>query len=216
MAGSVKKDASGKYYFVIDLGKDSNGKRKQKKKRGFKTKKEALAALAEVEVMLNRGTYIEPSQMLFSQYLNEWMKTKKNAIGEQTVETYEFYLKQYIVPKLGSLKLHQLKTTHIQSFINEMQEEEYASDTIKKAHSIIRTALEHAIDMELITKNVATKVTLPKSKSSAEMQVWNSDELTRFMTVAKQDQKFMAFHLALACGMRRGGNTRFEVEKCGS
>jgi hypothetical protein len=43
MRGSVKKDKkTGKYYFVVDIGKDPlTGKRKQKKKRGFETKKEA-------------------------------------------------------------------------------------------------------------------------------------------------------------------------------
>ncbi|BDG48341.1 Arm DNA-binding domain-containing protein [Parageobacillus sp. KH3-4] len=64
MRGSVKKDKkTGKYYFVIDIGKDPlTGKRKQKKKRGFKTKKEAEKALAALLNELNEGTYIEPSK----------------------------------------------------------------------------------------------------------------------------------------------------------
>jgi hypothetical protein len=38
--GSIKKDnKTGKYYYVVDVGKDATGKRKQKMKRGFLTTK---------------------------------------------------------------------------------------------------------------------------------------------------------------------------------
>ncbi|EEL70789.1 DNA integration/recombination/invertion protein [Bacillus mycoides] len=41
MKGSVKKDKkTGKYFYIVDIGIDPlTGKRKQKKKRGFITKK---------------------------------------------------------------------------------------------------------------------------------------------------------------------------------
>ncbi|QHH91774.1 integrase [Bacillus pacificus] len=39
MGGSVKKDLkSGTYYFVIDIGIQPNGKRKQKRSGGFEKK----------------------------------------------------------------------------------------------------------------------------------------------------------------------------------
>lgn len=53
MAGSVKKDGKS-WYYILELGKDINGKRKQKKKRGFKTKKEALIALTNLEHSLHK------------------------------------------------------------------------------------------------------------------------------------------------------------------
>ncbi|MCA0986579.1 Arm DNA-binding domain-containing protein [Guptibacillus algicola] len=44
MKGSVKKDGSS-WYYVVTLGKKPSGKPNQKKKRGFKTKREANQAL---------------------------------------------------------------------------------------------------------------------------------------------------------------------------
>jgi hypothetical protein len=44
--GQIKKEGSS-WYFVAELGKNPiTGKRKRKKQRGFKTKREAEAALA--------------------------------------------------------------------------------------------------------------------------------------------------------------------------
>ncbi|PQQ45498.1 integrase [Bacillus thuringiensis] len=50
MNGSVKKDKkTGKYLYIVDIVIDPlTGKRKQKKKRGFITKKEAENALEKI------------------------------------------------------------------------------------------------------------------------------------------------------------------------
>jgi Arm DNA-binding domain len=74
--GSVKKDGT-TWYYVLDLGKDEKGTRKQKKKRGFKTKKEAEKALVETINAINKGAYIEPSKMTYKEYLEKWFLTKK-------------------------------------------------------------------------------------------------------------------------------------------
>lgn len=48
MAGYPKKDKNGTYYFVLEAGTDSYGKRKRIKRRGFKKISEAKAAMAEL------------------------------------------------------------------------------------------------------------------------------------------------------------------------
>ena len=66
----------------IDIGKDPlTGKRKQKKKRGFETKKEAEKALAALLNELNEGTYIEPSKQLYIDYFNEWLISREHQLS---------------------------------------------------------------------------------------------------------------------------------------
>lgn len=45
MAGYPKKDKNGTYYFVLEAGTDSYGKRKRIKRRGFKKISEAKGAM---------------------------------------------------------------------------------------------------------------------------------------------------------------------------
>ncbi|MCM2534960.1 Arm DNA-binding domain-containing protein [Neobacillus pocheonensis] len=60
MRGSIKKDGNS-WNVVFDLGKDPvTGKRKQKRKRGFKTKKEAEKYINEQLNAIDKGTYFEP------------------------------------------------------------------------------------------------------------------------------------------------------------
>lgn len=202
MKGSVKKEGNS-WYYVFYLEKDINGKRKQKKKRGFKTKREAQHALAEALNAINKGTYIEPSNILYKDYLTEWFSIKQNSIGIQTAKVYENNLKNRIIPALGNFTLSKLTTLQIQSFINSLNDEGLKRTTVKKSFEIIRNSLEHALDFDLVSKNAASKVKLPKSNKK-EMKVWNEHEVNRFLEAGQEDPLYVVFYLALMTGMRQG------------
>ena len=68
--GTRKRGATWSYYF--DLG-TVGGKRQKKEKGGFKTKKEAEAALAKaINEYNNAGQLFEPSDVTVSDYLDQW------------------------------------------------------------------------------------------------------------------------------------------------
>ncbi|WP_053361932.1 site-specific integrase [Bacillus sp. FJAT-27251] len=205
MAGSIHKyqTKKGETRYMVMLEVGNNGKRKQKKKMGFKTKKEANTFLIEALNDINKGTYIEPSRILFSEFLEEWFKTKQISLGTQTKSVHKNYLYKYIIPSLGHIPLSQLKTIHINNFINEMNQRKYSPATIKKAVNIIKNSLEFGIDIEMINKNVAKKATLPKEIKN-EMKVWNQEEVNKFLKVAKGSRYYPFFYLALMTGMRKG------------
>jgi site-specific recombinase XerC len=200
MRGSVKKEGSS-WYYVFYLDKDVNGKRRQKKKRGFKTKKEAERALTEAINAINKGVYIEPSNILFKDYLEQWLKTKKNSISTQSTKVYISCLNKRIIPNLGHYTLSKLSTIFIQIFVDNLYDEGLSFKTIKKHFEIIRNSLEHAVDYNLIANNVAVKVKLPKA-TKKEMKVWKREEINQFLKVAKYDPCFIVFQLALSTGRR--------------
>ncbi|UII57063.1 site-specific integrase [Cytobacillus spongiae] len=202
--GQVKKDGSS-WYFVAELPKDPiTGKRKRKKQRGFKTKREAEKALAQVEAEVIRGTYIEPTNTLYKDYLLlEWFRGKKATINSQTAKSYENYMNHRIIPKLGHIPLSQLNVMVLQNYIYSLKEDGLASATIKKIYNIIRNSLEHAKTLELLAKNPATNIQLPKIEKT-EMTVWNVEESKAFLHIAREDRLYVAFHLAITTGMRQG------------
>lgn len=214
MAGSVHKyqtkKGEDKWMYMLDTGKNENGKRKQKKKSGFKSEKEAKKALTLAESEVYQGTYIEPSKVSYGEYVFNWLNNRKLDLHEQTYTANKMYIKKYIIPHLGKVSLTDLRKDHIQKFINTMCEIErkdgkkgYAPKTIKKAVEIIRTSLGDAVEDELIKKNVSKKVTLPKQVKK-EMTVWTHEEVDVFKRVAEKDKLYCAFYLALATGMRQG------------
>nr|WP_176535891.1 Arm DNA-binding domain-containing protein [Bacillus cereus] len=119
MKGSVKKDKkTGKYFYIVDIGIDPlTGKRKQKEKRVFTAKKEAENILTKLLSEVHTGTYVEPSKLLYGEYLESWFHTKKRSVGIQTAKVLKGYLHNRIIPSLGNIKLAKLtcicKTTLI-------------------------------------------------------------------------------------------------------
>ncbi|HPL54833.1 MAG TPA: Arm DNA-binding domain-containing protein, partial [Bacillota bacterium] len=59
--------------FVVELGRDNKGKRKQKWYSGFKTKKEAEKKLAEVIYQIETNTFINPDKLTLEEYLKQWL-----------------------------------------------------------------------------------------------------------------------------------------------
>ena len=64
MRGSVRKPrtAGGTWSYRLDLGIDDEGDRCQKQVGGFRTKKEAQAALNDALSGIQHGTYVAPSR----------------------------------------------------------------------------------------------------------------------------------------------------------
>ncbi|EOO24845.1 DNA integration/recombination/inversion protein [Bacillus cereus BAG1X2-3] len=205
MNGSVKKDKkTGKDLFIVDIGIDPlTGKRKQKKKRGFITKQEAENALTMLLSEVHTGTYVEPSKLSYGEYLQDWFNTKKHSVGIQTAKVLKGYLNSRIIPSLGNIKLDKLTSLHMQNYVNSLRDEGLKRGTIEKIIKIIRNSLEHAIDMELITKNVAAKTKLPKSDKE-ELTIWNEQEVQLFLKATQDSRYSIVFHMALVTGMRQG------------
>lgn len=201
--GQIRKEGSS-WYFVAELGTDPlTGKRKRKKQRGFKTKRDAEKALALIEADVYKGTYFEPSSIAYKEHLLDWYKSKKNSINIQTAGTYDSIIHHRILPSLGHESLSSLTPIHLQNYVNELNDEGLASATIKKIYNIIKSSLDYAVNMELLPSNPIKKIQLPKDKKT-EMTVWEVAEMKIFLKVAKKDRFYIAFHLAITTGMRRG------------
>jgi integrase len=202
MSGSVSKQGN-KWYYVIELGKDENGKRQQKKQRGFATKKEAEKAMREAITAWEKGTYIEPSKMLFREYITDWLNDKKNSVKKQTWEGYEVLIRTHIIPVLGNVKVSSLTPNILQKFINDLMDSHLAPSSVRKIYAILNNALSKAEKWGMIPKNVASLIEKPKLIKT-EMKVWDKEEVNRFLDVAKEDRLHIAFLLAITTGMRQG------------
>jgi integrase len=206
MAGrTVKKDGKS-WYFVLTHGKKEDGKPRQIKKRGFKTKQEALQALNEIEHSLKTGSYIKPTKLLFGEYLiDQWLEDKQTKVKRQTLNTYRMLVEKHIVPSLGNIELSQLTPMAIQKLYNRLTKENVLSDeTIQKLHTLINDSLKKAERWGLIYKNPASLVDRPKTVKK-EIKVWNVKEVQTFLKFAKDyNRYYIAFLLALTTGMRQG------------
>jgi hypothetical protein len=59
------------WYVVVDVGRDRNGRRRQKWHGGFRTRREAEATRAKIVNELNRGIYVPPTGLSFQEWIDD-------------------------------------------------------------------------------------------------------------------------------------------------
>src|SRR3954447_20881144 len=98
-AGPRRDARNGTWWFVVDLPPGPDGRRRQVKRRGFRTKAEAQAALDDLRVSGRQGTYVAPGRQTLGEFLREaWLPAMRREIAESTWESYERNIRVHVVP----------------------------------------------------------------------------------------------------------------------
>lgn len=152
-----------------------------------------------------------------------------------TCATYETLTRLYIIPGLGGKRLDKLTVRDVRVWLNRLREtcqccaqrkdarrprarqrccalgkqhccNQIASDrTIRDSWIVLRSALANAVTEELIPRNVAGLLHVPKPRQRRE-KPWAVDEARRFLESAKNDRDplYAAYVLILVLGLRKG------------
>jgi integrase len=192
------------YYYQFYTGEIINGVRKRIKKTGFKTEKLATRAEAKAMTMYFEGGYIEPSKMQFSQYIKEWLRTKRN-ISQETEELYHYFFKKHIIPSLGHIQLSKITAHHIELFITDLHNAKLAKSTIRRIFSVANAALNAAAKKDLINSNPCNKIEKPKAQQHRDLIIWEPGFVGKFLhSTRNKSRHWIAAYLAIMTGMRQG------------
>jgi integrase len=211
MRGSIRKRGS-TYTYWLDLPPDPvTGKRRQKTKGGFRTKRECQAALNEAIMAMQTGTYVEASKRTVRSFLlDEWLPDREPPkLRATTYANYQTQIKTHVLPALGSVELQRLSPTQLNTFYRALlaggrrDGQGLAPKTVKNIHAIMHRALKDAVRWGYVVRNVADAVEPPKGHSP-EMQVWTPEQLRIFLAHARTDRLYAAWLLVATTGMRRG------------
>lgn len=164
------------------------GKYKEKSKGGFKTKKEAQLAAAKVEEKVANGNDINSSEVVFNEYLPEWLEVyKKGSVSPGSYKNYEKNIRVHLLPEFGEVKLKDFSRKQYQTFINVLLET-LSKSTVNGIHVVMHNALENAVnELEILDRNPANKITIKEHKVSdkkEEIKCYDIDELNQFLECA--------------------------------
>lgn len=192
-----------------------DGKRQQFSKSGFATKKEALEAGARALSQYNQaGTFIVPSEISFSDYLDYWLdKYCKNNLKPATITNYQKKIRLHIKPIFGQYKLKALSPTVLQNFISDKFNEGYSRNTLSVIKGILSNSLSYAVEpLKYIESSPMLYVKLPSKRAIANVPTRSAPHI--FIPKNKMQEIFERFsegtstHLPLMlgykCGLRLG------------
>lgn len=204
----VYRDDTG-YMVVVDVGVPG-GKRKQARRRGYRTVKDALAARDELRDRARRGTYVEPVDLRFGPYLEDrWLPAIKATVKRSTWESYRRLITRHVVPHdIGAAKLPAVTGDMLNRLYGDMltgvgERKAVSARTVQYAHTLIHRALKDAARWRLVVRNVAEDADPPRPQRR-EMRTWSADDLARFLASATGDRLYPLWALIAATGMRRG------------
>ena len=196
MKGSVRKrGATWSYYF--DLGK-VDGKRKRKEKKGFRTKKEAEAALAKaVNEYNNAGAVFEPTEITVADL---YCKTN---LKYNTQVGYLRIIQGHLIPKFGVYRMKAITPAILQEYAVELKMNGNSKSHMIGILSVFSAALNYAVEpMHYITSNPMQYVKFPKvEKAPRERIILTMDEWQQIIDRFRPDSRY---HIPLMIGFYTG------------
>jgi integrase len=195
--GSIYLRRDGRWAASITL---EGGKRKTFYGKSRKEVQEQLKiALREQQ----QGILMTGPQQTVAQYLAEWLTVHKQVIRPRSYERYEAIVRLHIAPALGKLPLQKLTGQHLQRLYTQKLESGLSPTTVTAIHNMLHTALDNAMKLGLLTRNVCETVSPPR-KIRKEIKPLTPEQARRLLDAAKGHPQEALFVLALATGMRRG------------
>lgn len=200
----TQKDGAITYGYLVYIGTDDKGKKKYKRKRGFKKQQDCEAALATYIAKINEGTAITNDKMSLSKYMDYWMETyPKVKCQPSTYKRYKEFtndIKKY----LGAYKLAKVSPLIVQKFYADLKSErKLSNNTIIKIHRMFHLALKCAQKWQLLYVNPCDLVELPPS-DSIEMKYWDPEDISTYLELLKDEFLYPIIYLAVHTGLREG------------
>ena len=196
--------------YVLYLGRDASGKKQQKWVGGHRTKKEAEDALVEALERMRTGMWVDPGVTTLGEYLSEWLAAMESNVVDTTFRAYEQSMRNWVVPRLGLVRLAEVSPMHLRSLQTELLRDGrvdgkggLAPRSVASCRRVLSQALKDAVRWGLLIRNPMDAVDPPRVVD-AEMVTWSDTQARAFLDAVVGDRLYAMWVLFLTTGVRRG------------
>jgi integrase len=202
--GTIGQRKDGTWYAAVSLG---NGKRKWKY---GKTRKEVATWQANILAELNRGSEPIDNKMTVTQYMAYWLEHTVKPGKARTYESYRDMSRLHIEPHIGHIKLVKLRPQDIQHWLSELRDKRskkrdalLSTRTIEYAHGVLSRALNDGVRLEMVQRNVAEHVDVPKPRKY-KVQPVSIEHIRQLLDGARGTRRYALYVIGASLGLRRG------------
>lgn len=182
------------YYYAVLSYRDAAGKRHQKwvstglPQKGNKrqAEQELIRIRSEFEVPPAAGEL--NSNMLFADYLDQWLEIVRARIKPATFGSYQGMVKSTIGPYFRK---------------KELTLKELEARPVIHYHAVIYQALKYAMKTDMVPQNVAMKVNRPR-KNSFQPTFLDAEQMQKLFEIVKGTRLELPVLVAAFYGLRRG------------
>jgi integrase len=169
-----------------------------------KTRHEAARKLAAATRDRDKGLpVVRGERQTVGQFLTGWLQQVRATRRYRTWQGYEAHTRLHLVPAIGSAVLSRLTAQQVQQLLAGKLAEGLSHTTVRHIHATLHCALERAVKLELVVRNVCDLVDAPQF-ARTERIVLTADEARRFLEAAHGDRLEALYVLVLTTGLREG------------
>ncbi|MFI6057857.1 tyrosine-type recombinase/integrase [Streptomyces sp. NPDC051286] len=192
------------------------------------TRKQAADKLAEKIADSNRGLPVATADSTVGDYLTHWLgSVAVHRLRENTHTRYASCVRLHLIPGLGTKKVARLTAKDVRTFLDRLRttcqcctqvldaqrkrccavgeccQKRLSALTVTHVHSVLKSALEHAVREDELPRSVArnVKTTAPRPR---HFQPLTATEARQFLDAACGDRLHALYELALRTGLRKG------------
>lgn len=218
------------YTIRVYHGYDSKGKRLKPYTMSYKPAQGMTERQIEKEVQrqamlfeeeCRQGNISNTRNMKLADFCPMYLEIKKDALAPRIWHDYERAINNLIIPKLGHIKLSELKPAHVQQFVQYLQGDvrqkkdgsidtdnpKLSQATIRRKLTILQSILRQAVKLDIIPSNPAdaSRLTLPKVVAP-KIEIFSKQEAAEMLScLEKEDLQFQVLiQLAIMTGARCG------------
>lgn len=186
--GHVRRRADGRVEVQMQIGN---------RRRSFygKTEAEAKRKAREALHAHDKGGATITGRLTVAGWLDEWLANDaKPNVRPGTFRSYEGHVRLYLKPEIGSIRLTSLAGLDVQRLLAALLARGLSAQTVRNARATLHRAIERAVKLERVGRNVVDLVDAPKvrrtpvkgmspSDAQALMSAFRGHELEGFVTV---------------------------------
>lgn len=186
-----------------------NGKRRRRVVYG-KTQKAVILKMRDVRREVDKGVTTTRS-MTLEAWLTLWTEEIiPKRLKPKPLATYRSYVRNYLIPAVGRVKLDRLNTQHVRDLHDYVLSQpgrggkgNLSPTTAGHAHRILGTALADAMRADLVERNVAALEVAPTNENRQRRPL-SLDEFIRFMRSVENDRLASRWLFGFLEGARQG------------
>ena len=197
---SVYKDKAHGTWYTSFRYIDWTGKKRQKMKRGFKTKREAL----NYENEFKNSVAVEPD-MQMDKFVDIYFSDKKNELKANSIRNKQHMINKHIIPYFGNKKLNEITPADIIQWQKIIQENKFSKTYERMIQNQINALFNHAQRIYNLKENPCKKVKRMGKSDADKLDFWIKEEYDRFISgVDRKSEDYLMFEILFWTGIREG------------
>lgn len=207
ITGSIQKKGN-RLYAVLGLPDETGAKKNKWIPLHLTTsasKKEQQEAFERIKQNYDRSSVVYSQNILFADWVSEWLTHKTNQLSQTTIEGYRCYADRRIIPyfKKNRTVLQKMTGIDVQRFYDHLASDGLSPASVRRYNAVVSGSLDYAYKLGIIPENPAKRAELPAASHRNIGSAYTAEEAQQLLNALVGSKIFPAIFLTLYYGLRR-------------